>query len=95
MYLGLDLRGGVHFLLQVDMKGRSPSGSTPPPADLRSLFRDKNIRHAGITRDGQRVVDPLPRSRHPRQGPQRDRRQPAGPAADRQGEGSDLRSSPH
>ena len=56
MYLGLDLRGGVHFLLQVDMKGALTKRLDATAADLRSLFRDKNIRHAGITRDGERVT---------------------------------------
>ena len=56
MYLGLDLRGGVHFLLQVDMKGALTKRLDATSADLRSLFRDKNIRHAGITRDGERVT---------------------------------------
>ncbi|MBK8335934.1 MAG: protein translocase subunit SecD [Sterolibacteriaceae bacterium] len=56
MYLGLDLRGGVHFLLQVDMKGALTKRLDSMSADLRTLLRDKNIRHAGITRDGNNVV---------------------------------------
>ncbi len=56
MYLGLDLRGGVHFLLQVDMKGALTKRLDSTGADLRSLLRDKNIRHSGITRDGQSVT---------------------------------------
>ena len=56
MYLGLDLRGGVHFLLQVDMKGALTKRLDATAADLRSLMRDKNIRHGGIARDGERVV---------------------------------------
>ncbi|MFA7293122.1 MAG: protein translocase subunit SecD, partial [Rhodocyclaceae bacterium] len=56
MYLGLDLRGGVHFLLQVDMKGATTKRLDATAADLRSLFRDKNIRHAGISRDGDRIT---------------------------------------
>ena len=56
MYLGLDLRGGVHFLLQVDMKGASTKRLDSISADLRSLLRDKTVRHAGITREGDRVV---------------------------------------
>ena len=56
MYLGLDLRGGVHFLLQVDMKGALTKRLDATAADLRSLLRDKNIRHGGIARDGERVV---------------------------------------
>jgi preprotein translocase subunit SecD len=52
MYLGLDLRGGVHFLLQVDMKGAVTKRLDSTAADLRSLLRDKNIRHSGINREG-------------------------------------------
>lgn len=56
MYLGLDLRGGVHFLLQVDMPGAVTKRLDSTAADLRTLLRDKNIRHAGINRDGERIV---------------------------------------
>ena len=56
MYLGLDLRGGVHFLLQVDMKGALTKRLDNVAADLRTLLRDKNIRHAGISREGERLV---------------------------------------
>jgi preprotein translocase subunit SecD len=56
MYLGLDLRGGVHFLLQVDMKGALTKRLDSISGDLRSLLRDKTVRHAGITREGDRVL---------------------------------------
>ncbi|HRI19218.1 MAG TPA: protein translocase subunit SecD, partial [Burkholderiaceae bacterium] len=56
MYLGLDLRGGVHFLLQVDMKGALTKRLDSVSADLRTLMRDKNLRHPGITREGERLV---------------------------------------
>ncbi|MEF8727014.1 MAG: protein translocase subunit SecD [Accumulibacter sp.] len=56
MYLGLDLRGGVHFLLQVDMKGAVTKRLDALGGDLRSLLRDRNIRHAGISREGERMV---------------------------------------
>jgi preprotein translocase subunit SecD len=56
MYLGLDLRGGVHFLLQVDMKGAVTKRLDALSGDLRSLLRDKNIRHAGISREGERML---------------------------------------
>jgi preprotein translocase subunit SecD len=55
MYLGLDLRGGVHFLMQVDMKAALDKRAESMAGDLRSLLRDKNIRHGGIARDGQTV----------------------------------------
>ena len=56
MYLGLDLRGGVHFLMQVDMKAALTKKAESTAGDLRSLLRDKNIRHVGINRDGNLVV---------------------------------------
>jgi len=56
MYLGLDLRGGVHFLLQVDMKGALTKKLDSTSADLRTVMRDKNIRHGGINREGERIV---------------------------------------
>ncbi len=56
MYLGLDLRGGVHFLMQVDMKAALTKKAESVTGDIRTLLRDKNIRHAGITRDGNQVV---------------------------------------
>jgi preprotein translocase subunit SecD len=56
MYLGLDLRGGVHFLLQVDMKGALTKRLDSTSADLRSLLRDKNIRHGGISRERDTIV---------------------------------------
>ncbi|HEY6087510.1 MAG TPA: protein translocase subunit SecD [Burkholderiaceae bacterium] len=55
MYLGLDLRGGVHFLMQVDMKSALTKKAESLTGDMRTLLRDKNIRHAGITRDGNIV----------------------------------------
>jgi preprotein translocase subunit SecD len=56
MYLGLDLRGGVHFLLQVDMKGALTKRLDSMGADIRSQLRDKNVRHSGITREGMALV---------------------------------------
>ncbi|HEY0856459.1 MAG TPA: protein translocase subunit SecD [Albitalea sp.] len=55
MYLGLDLRGGVHFLMQVDMKAALTKKAEAYTGDIRTLLRDKNIRHTGITRDGNNV----------------------------------------
>ncbi len=56
MSLGLDLRGGVHFLMQVDMKSALTKKAESLTGDVRLLLRDKNLRHAGIARDGNRVV---------------------------------------
>ncbi|MBT9598625.1 MAG: protein translocase subunit SecD [Vitreoscilla sp.] len=55
MYLGLDLRGGVHFLMQVDMKSALTKKADSLTGDLRTSLRDKNIRHAGISREGNTV----------------------------------------
>ena len=55
MYLGLDLRGGVHFLMQVDMKAALTKKAEALAGDIRTLLRDKNLRHAGITRDNNNV----------------------------------------
>jgi preprotein translocase subunit SecD len=55
MYLGLDLRGGVHFLMQVDMKSALTKKAESLAGDIRVMLRDKNLRHAGITRDGNNV----------------------------------------
>ena len=56
MYLGLDLRGGVHFLLQVDMKGALTKAADRYAADIRTTLRGKEIRYTGLSRDGQNVV---------------------------------------
>jgi preprotein translocase subunit SecD len=56
MYLGLDLRGGVHFLMQVDMKAALTKKAEALTGDVRTMLREKNIRHAGISRDGNTVL---------------------------------------
>ncbi|HEY4540773.1 MAG TPA: protein translocase subunit SecD [Noviherbaspirillum sp.] len=56
MYLGLDLRGGVHFLMQVDSKAVLDKRVQGLQASARSLLREKNVRHAGIERQGENVV---------------------------------------
>ena len=55
MNLGLDLRGGVHFLLQVDAAATLETKVKGIQASARSMLRDKNVRHAGIERVGNRV----------------------------------------
>lgn len=55
MYLGLDLRGGVHFLLQVDMKQALSKRLDATVGDLRTQLREKNLRHSGITRSGDAI----------------------------------------
>ncbi len=55
MYLGLDLRGGVHFMLQVDMQAALSKKAESLAGDLRSALREKSIRHGGISRNAQTV----------------------------------------
>ena len=55
MYLGLDLRGGVHFMLQVDMEAALTQRIESLAGDLRSLLREKDVRHNGIGRNGQAI----------------------------------------
>ena len=56
MYLGLDLRGGVHFLLQVDMHAAIEKRGEAIATDLRTQLRDKRIRHTGISRSGNDIT---------------------------------------
>jgi len=56
MYLGLDLRGGVHFLLQVDMKAALDKAADRYTTDIRSLMREKKVQYAGVAREGNNVV---------------------------------------
>ena len=55
MYLGLDLRGGVHFLLQVDMKGALDRALERYNGDIRTTLREKKVLYSGIGRVGQTV----------------------------------------
>jgi preprotein translocase subunit SecD len=55
MYLGLDLRGGVHFMLQVDMQAALTKKAEAFAGDLRLTLRERNIRHGGISRNNQTV----------------------------------------
>ena len=56
MYLGLDLRGGVHFLLQVDMQGALTARYDSMVTDLRAALRDQKIEQTSIERSGMSVV---------------------------------------
>jgi preprotein translocase subunit SecD len=56
MYLGLDLRGGVYFLLQVDMKGALDKAADRYTTDIRSLMREKKVLYSGVGREGSNVV---------------------------------------
>lgn len=56
MFLGLDLRGGVHFLLQVDMQGALETRYESLATELRTLFRDNKISAENIQRSGAAIV---------------------------------------
>lgn len=51
MYLGLDLRGGVHFLMEVDMVAAIKRLEESMLSDIRSYLRDEKIRYRGVRRD--------------------------------------------
>ncbi|MDZ4190328.1 MAG: protein translocase subunit SecD [Hydrogenophaga sp.] len=55
MYLGLDLRGGVHFMLQVDMQAALQRRADVLTGDLRTALREKGVRHGGVSRNGQTI----------------------------------------
>ncbi|WP_090130717.1 protein translocase subunit SecD [Limnohabitans sp. Rim11] len=55
MYLGLDLRGGVHFMLQVDMKAALSQKVDSLAGDIRTTLREKDVRHSGIARNGANI----------------------------------------
>jgi preprotein translocase subunit SecD len=56
MYLGLDLRGGVHFLFEVDMKEALVKRLDGYAGEIRSQLRGASIRHNGVSREGSSVV---------------------------------------
>ena len=55
MYLGLDLRGGVHFMLQVDMRTAVTKRLDTLANDIRVGLREKDVRHGGISREGNSI----------------------------------------
>jgi len=56
MYLGLDLRGGVHFLMQVDMKAALDKALEADAGDIRSTLREARIAYSGVSREGNAIV---------------------------------------
>ncbi len=54
--LGLDLRGGVHFLMEVDMAEAINKAQDQLVQDFRSELREQNIRYAGVRREGGSVL---------------------------------------
>ena len=71
MALGLDLRGGVHFLMQVDMKGALDRAADRNAADIRSLMREKKIQYGGVDKSGETIAvkfsDPVQREKASRE----------------------------
>jgi preprotein translocase subunit SecD len=67
MALGLDLRGGVHFLMQVDMKGALDRAADRSAADVRTLMREKKIQYGGVDKAGDTIAvkfsDPVEREK--------------------------------
>ncbi|MDI9336200.1 MAG: protein translocase subunit SecD [Gammaproteobacteria bacterium] len=55
MYLGLDLRGGMHFVLQVDVNASVTQKLDSIVSDFKTHLREKNIRHGGVSRMGMSV----------------------------------------
>ena len=51
MYLGLDLQGGIHFLMEVDMDAALDKERQRYVGEIKTQLRDKGIRHAGVTDD--------------------------------------------
>ena len=71
MALGLDLRGGVHFLMQVDMKGALDRAADRNASDIRSLMREKKIQYGGVDKSGETIAvkfsDPAQREKASRE----------------------------
>ncbi len=55
MYLGLDLRGGVHFLMQVDTQAVMVKRNQSVQTGVRALLVEKKLRFAGIAREGNAI----------------------------------------
>ena len=56
MKLGLDLRGGVHFLMEVDMTEALSKSMDQTVQDFRTQLREDKVRYAGVRRDGDKVL---------------------------------------
>lgn len=60
MYLGLDLRGGVHFMLQVDMDAAVRQAEDRYAEDIRTLLRESKIRYVSVEKNNQAITVQLP-----------------------------------
>lgn len=56
MFLGLDLRGGVHFLMEVDMKAALDKQINRYEDEFRDFLREQDIKYLGIAREGDTVL---------------------------------------
>lgn len=56
MFLGLDLRGGVYFLMQVDMQAALDKQLDRQTGDIRNVLREAKVPVAGVNREGQNLV---------------------------------------
>ena len=56
MYLGLDLRGGVHFLLQVDMDAAIEQAMERYQSDVRTVLREAKVRYLAVSREGDSIT---------------------------------------
>jgi len=59
MFLGLDLRGGVHFTMQVDMKAALDKTLDRYAGDIRRILRQQKIRSGNIRKMGNSIVVPF------------------------------------
>ena len=59
MLLGLDLQGGVHFLMQIDRAAALDKHFEAYVEDLRALLRDGRVRYRSVERDGNSIVATL------------------------------------
>ena len=55
MYLGLDLRGGVHFLMEVDMDAAIDKSLIRVSGELRSFMREEKLRYKSVQTEGQKI----------------------------------------
>ena len=56
MYLGLDLRGGVHFLMEVDMGAAIEKSLNRAAGELRSFMRESKIRYKAVQADSDKIA---------------------------------------
>jgi preprotein translocase subunit SecD len=56
MFLGLDLRGGIHVLIDVDMDAAVDQALERYNGDIRTLLRDEKVRYLTVTRDAGRIA---------------------------------------